>query len=488
MPSDSKLHVIPSADLQRFASALLAAAGVAPPMADEWAKSLVWANLRGVDSHGVLRIPGYIERLKTKAINPAPDMRVEARSGAIAVLEADRAPGAVAMAKAMDEAIARAREVHVGWCAARNITHAGAVGYFALQAANVGMAGIVMSASGPMMAYHGQNQDTAGPSRTGNPCVVPAPSASLVHCPGLSGTPSDMRGQPISLPRRYLEQTLMRPLTDITITNLRPRAAPYEVPDPGARGLRVVVYPTGRRSFIVRYRNAAGRTRKLTLAAGVTLAAARKLAADAMHEVAQDRDPATTKQAARRGARSRADDTIERLAAQFIELHAKKKTRENSWRATDGIFRNIIVPAWGKRSVHDIRRRDVIELLEAVAADRPIMANRTKAAASRFFRWLADRDVIEASPCIGIAAPAPERTGERLPADGEPARLWRATEAVGGREGACYRLLMLTGLRRSEAAKLPRAEVDGSDMIAIGAARMKGKRAHTLPLSTQAAV
>ena len=62
MPSDSKLHVIASADLQRFASALLAAAGVAPPMADEWAKSLVWANLRGVDSHGVLRIPGYIER------------------------------------------------------------------------------------------------------------------------------------------------------------------------------------------------------------------------------------------------------------------------------------------------------------------------------------------------------------------------------------------------------------------------------------------
>jgi ureidoglycolate dehydrogenase (NAD+) len=58
------------------------------------------------------------------------------------------------MAKAMDEAIARAREVHVGWCAARNITRAGAVGYFALQAANAGMAGIVMSASGPMMAYH----------------------------------------------------------------------------------------------------------------------------------------------------------------------------------------------------------------------------------------------------------------------------------------------------------------------------------------------
>jgi len=128
MKPKTELHVISSADLHRFASALFATAGVVPAMAEEWAKSLVWANLRGVDSHGVLRIPGYIERVKRKDINPAPNMRVEKRAGAIAVLEADRAPGAVAMAAAMAEAIARAREAHVGWCAARNITHAGAVG------------------------------------------------------------------------------------------------------------------------------------------------------------------------------------------------------------------------------------------------------------------------------------------------------------------------------------------------------------------------
>ena len=173
MPSNTGSHVISSADLERFARALFVAAGVAPAMADEWAKSLVWANLRGVDSHGVLRIPGYIERLKSKAINPAPDMRVEKRAGAIAVLEADRAPGAVAMTVAMAEAIARAREAHVGWCAARNITHAGAVGYFALQAANAGMAGIVMSASGPMMAYHGAK--VAGVSS--NPLAIAFPAA-----------------------------------------------------------------------------------------------------------------------------------------------------------------------------------------------------------------------------------------------------------------------------------------------------------------------
>jgi ureidoglycolate dehydrogenase (NAD+) len=174
MSSKSEIHVIPSSDLERFAAALFEAMGVAGPMAEQWARSLVWANLRGVDSHGVLRIPIYIERLKAKTINPAPDMRMEMRAGAIAVLEADRAPGAVAMAVAMGEAIARAREVHVGWCAARNITHAGAVGYFALQAANAGMAGIVMSASGPMMAYHGAK--VAGVST--NPLAIAFPAKS----------------------------------------------------------------------------------------------------------------------------------------------------------------------------------------------------------------------------------------------------------------------------------------------------------------------
>src|SRR5262245_66474470 len=98
MSSKSELHVIRSPDLQRFASALFQAARVAKPMADEWAQSLVWANLRGVDSHGVLRIPIYVDRLSKKEMNAAPDIRVEKRAGAIAMLEADRAPGAIAMA------------------------------------------------------------------------------------------------------------------------------------------------------------------------------------------------------------------------------------------------------------------------------------------------------------------------------------------------------------------------------------------------------
>lgn len=157
--------------LTDFTRAIFVAAGVAPDMAETWAKVLVWANLRGTDSHGIIRMPRYLDLIREGHVKARPDMRFEKRSGAIAVLEADRAPGPVAMARAMDEAIARAREVHIGWCAARNIGHAGAIGYFALQAAEAGMAGIVMTASGPMMAYHGAR--AAGVST--NPLAIAVP-------------------------------------------------------------------------------------------------------------------------------------------------------------------------------------------------------------------------------------------------------------------------------------------------------------------------
>ncbi|HTS42510.1 MAG TPA: Ldh family oxidoreductase [Xanthobacteraceae bacterium] len=153
MASESVL--ISKAELSAFVSAIFVAAGLARAHADEWAKMLIWANLRGVDSHGIIRIPRYIDLLRNRSINANPDVRVERKTGAAIVLEADRAPAAVALTRAMTEAIAAAREFGVGWCAARNITHTGAIGYFALQAADAGMAGIAMSASGPMMAYPG---------------------------------------------------------------------------------------------------------------------------------------------------------------------------------------------------------------------------------------------------------------------------------------------------------------------------------------------
>jgi ureidoglycolate dehydrogenase (NAD+) len=192
------------ADLTNFAAALFAAADVEPQMAARWAEAVVWANLRGVDSHGVIRIPSYLDRLKKKSINPRPAMRIERSAGAIALLDADRAPGAIGMARAMDEAIARARDVHVGWCAAKNITHAGAVGYFALQAARAGMAGIVMTASGPLMAYHGARVAgvstnpiaIAVPGRTRAPFVVDMSTSTVSNGKVLAARD---RGEPVPI-------------------------------------------------------------------------------------------------------------------------------------------------------------------------------------------------------------------------------------------------------------------------------------------------
>jgi ureidoglycolate dehydrogenase (NAD+) len=171
MPQESLR--IGQAELTAFVSTVFVAVGLTKEHADAWARMLVWANLRGTDSHGIIRIPRYIDLVKAKSINAKPNIRVEKKDGAAVVLEADRAPSAVALTRAVSEAIDCARKVHVGVCAAKNITHTGAIGYFALQAAEQGFIGIVMSASGPMMAYPG----TRVPAVSSNPIAFAVPRA-----------------------------------------------------------------------------------------------------------------------------------------------------------------------------------------------------------------------------------------------------------------------------------------------------------------------
>ena len=162
-------------DLKAYAAALLQAGGYSAAHAERTADILVWANARGADSHGVLRIPRYLEMVAQGSIDPVAAQTVISQDGATGVIEAARAPGASAMVAAMDTAIDIAARFNIGWCSARNITHAGAVGYFALRAAERGYIGIVMTASGPLMAYHGAK--VSGLST--NPISIAAPSTSL---------------------------------------------------------------------------------------------------------------------------------------------------------------------------------------------------------------------------------------------------------------------------------------------------------------------
>lgn len=162
-------------DLRAYAVALLQAGGYTPAHAARTADILIWANARGANSHGVLRIPRYLEMVEQGAICPDADPEITTRDGAMAVIEAARAPGPSAMVMAMDTAVDIASRLNIGWCSARNITHAGAVGYFALRAAERGYIGIVMTASGPLMAYHGAR--VSGLST--NPISISAPADGL---------------------------------------------------------------------------------------------------------------------------------------------------------------------------------------------------------------------------------------------------------------------------------------------------------------------
>lgn len=170
-------HLVSSAALSAFAGDLFAASGVPPEDAALIARVLIWANLRGVDSHGVLRIPGYLARVENGINNPAPGIKVVTDLPAAAVLDADRAFGQVALNRASGIAIEKASECGIGLCLIRRATHMGAIGYFTLEIAAEGMAGIVINVSRPNMGYPGAR--TAGIATS--PISISVPGAD--HAP-----------------------------------------------------------------------------------------------------------------------------------------------------------------------------------------------------------------------------------------------------------------------------------------------------------------
>ncbi len=131
------------------------AAGMPPEDAATEAELLIWANLRGVDSHGVLRIPTYLQNVEKGLMNASPNITVEKETPATILIDADRAFGPVVTTMAMKRVIAKAKQVGIGWGLIRNTTHQGAMGYYPLMAAKEGLAGIAVVNSPPNMAPFG---------------------------------------------------------------------------------------------------------------------------------------------------------------------------------------------------------------------------------------------------------------------------------------------------------------------------------------------
>src|SRR5262245_36838927 len=150
-------------------------------------------------------------------------------------------------------------------------------------------------------------------------------------------------------------------LTAIAIDKLKPRASRYEVPDGGQRGLLVVVFPSGKKSFVVRYRFG-GVKRKLTLG-GLSLQAARKAAAVALYEVHEGRDPAEAKKATQAKAATTRAETVQWCCEQHLKREGDK-LRSAGERMR--IFERLIYPVVGDVPLVALRRSHIVSLLDQI--------------------------------------------------------------------------------------------------------------------------
>ena len=277
-------------------------------------------------------------------------------------------------------------------------------------------------------------------------------------------------------------------LTPLAVKAAKPKSTRCEIPDGGALGLYLIVQPSGAKSWAHRYPfNGVRRKDTLGGADDVSLAEARRFVAEARHLIEQGVDPTAHRRNARTAAAEAAErsetDSVAAQAALFIERYAKRRLR--TWAQTEDTFRRLILPKWRGRTVHDIRRRHVIELIEGIAVDNgPHMANRTLAVLSKFFKWLVARDVIESSPANGVDRPGQEVRRERTLDDDELRRLYLAAgDPAEGPFGVLVRLLALTGQRRGEVAAMRWSEIGDDRIWRLPGSRTKNGKPHLVPLA-----
>jgi len=146
---------LPPAELRHLVRGIFRKHGMSEAHAALTADVLVWADLRGMGSHGVMRVPQYVRFIGKGDLNAKPSMKVVDRGAAAVVLEADRAAGPVAMMEGMRAACEKAKAAGVGLAVVKSTTHTAALGYYTQSAAREGFAAIALGTSSPLMAYHG---------------------------------------------------------------------------------------------------------------------------------------------------------------------------------------------------------------------------------------------------------------------------------------------------------------------------------------------
>jgi integrase len=250
--------------------------------------------------------------------------------------------------------------------------------------------------------------------------------------------------------------------------------------DTGLPGFGLVVTQSGHCSYCVQYRSGR-RSRRMALKNGLSLAAARREARAIIGTVAKGGDPLGDKRKAAEAQgnsfRSIAEKYFQREGKQLRSMEQRRK-----------VFERLIFPKLGSRDIADIRRSEIVSLLDKIEDERGArMAHVALAYLSKLFNWHAKRNDEFRSPIVrGMGrVNAKERARARFLSDDELRAVWSAAEASGSLFDRYVQFLILTAVRRTEAAGMTRAELTGTDWV-IPATRMKGKREFLLPLSQAA--
>ncbi len=159
-------------------AAIFAGHGLPGPDAARVAECLLEADLRGIASHGVNRIPIYTKRLRLKLVAPKPEIKLTPLAPAAAHLDGGNGMGFVVASRAMQESIELARQFGIGMAMAMNSNHFGIAASYLLQALGAGMAAIVFTNASPAMPVWGGRTPFLGTSPLG--MAVPGGKVPLV--------------------------------------------------------------------------------------------------------------------------------------------------------------------------------------------------------------------------------------------------------------------------------------------------------------------
>jgi LDH2 family malate/lactate/ureidoglycolate dehydrogenase len=160
--------------LRKVIMDIIAAVGLEPSMAKVFADSIVAADLRGVKSHGTIRVPEYVRRVESKVLDPKAEVKFIRDEGATGLLDGGNGFGQAAAYKAMRRAIEKATAHGVGLVGVRNSNHFGIASYYAMTALEAGMIGVVMTNASPAMNPFG----TITPLLGTNPIAVAVPAGT----------------------------------------------------------------------------------------------------------------------------------------------------------------------------------------------------------------------------------------------------------------------------------------------------------------------